>query len=210
MDMREEWQLRAQALCTRSWNRPTLPGSQAYVDDHPLRTFDLPDTSRPKRRGRMSEIGWSDLTVTPDEAAVRALRTSWNWLLGQDWSPLLFSILGDVFLRHEQQVEWLNTGTGEITTVSENEDAFREALATERADDWFMPGLVAALHEAGKRPGVGHCFTYAIYPIFAEGRYEVANFAVVPAWEHFSLSGDLHRQLSELPDGTQVGLSVVP
>jgi hypothetical protein len=156
----------------------------------------------------MSDIGWSDLTVTPDEASLRTLRQSWNWLLGEDWSPVLFSIWGDVFLRHENQVEWLNTGTGEITTVSEDEDAFREALATERGDDWFMPGLATALREAGKWPGEGECFTYAIYPIFAEGRYEVANFAVVPAREHFSLSGDLHRQLAELPDGTQVRLSV--
>ena len=158
----------------------------------------------------MSRIGWSDLTLTPDEASLRTLRQSWNWLLGKDWSPVLFSILGDVFLRHEKQVEWLNTGTGEITAVSEDEEAFREALATERADDWFMPGLVSALHEAGKRPGPGECFTYAIYPIFAEGRYEVANFAVVPAEEHFGRSGDLHRQLSELPDGTQVRLSNEP
>lgn len=94
--------------------------------------------------------------------------------------------------------------------MAENEVAFRDALATELADEWFMPGLVTLLHEAGKRREDGECFTYAIYPLFAECRYEVWNFAVVPAREHFSLSGDLHRQMSELPDGAHVRLSVEP
>jgi hypothetical protein len=50
-------------------------------------------------------MDWSELTLTPDEAALRTLRTSWKWLLGEDWSPLLFSVWGDVFLQRGQQVD---------------------------------------------------------------------------------------------------------
>ena len=163
-----------------------------------------------KEGGRVGAIGWSDLTVTPDDDAVRALRSSWRWLIGDDWTPLLFSIWGDAFFSREGQVQWLNTGVGEVTTVAANEDEFREALGGERATDWFLPGLVTTLHEAGKRPGEGECFTYAIYPVFAEGKYEVWNFAPVPAREHFSVSGQLHREIAELPDGAAVRLSVEP
>jgi hypothetical protein len=153
-------------------------------------------------------IGWSDLTLTPDEEAVRALRSSWAWLLGDDWSPILFSIWGDVFIQRPDGVAWVNTGTGDVTLVAADQDQFRERLIGEARDDWFLPELVDLLHEKGKRPRLGECFTYAIYPIFAEGKYVPENFKPVPAVEHFGLSGDLHRQIHDLEDGTKVRLTV--
>lgn len=161
-------------------------------------------------RWRRDEMRWPDLTITPDAGAVAALRAAWHWRLGDDWSPLLFSIWGDVFFRTAEEVCWLNTGTGEITRVASDEAGFREALGDERADDWFLPQLVETLHAMGKRTGEGECFTYAIYPIFAEGKYEPWNFAAVPAKEHFGLSGDIHRQVAELPDGAKVRLVIAP
>ncbi len=153
---------------------------------------------------------WSDLTITPEDDAVAALRTSWEWRLGEAWSPLLFSAFGDVFLKTSTGVHWLNTGTGDLEKIAEDEGTFRTAIGGDQANDWFLPSLVEALHEAGKRPAAGECFTYAIYPVFAEGKYEVDNFAVVPAREHFALSGDLHRQLSGMTDGDKVSLRVKP
>jgi len=124
---------------------------------------------------------------------------------------LLFSTLGDVFFRTEQgDVYWLNTGIGEVSRVADSEDHFRQLLATERVDEWLLPALVEKLHECGKRPSPGHCYTFAILPIFAEGRYEPSNLNAVPAREHFALTGDLHRQLQSLPDGAKVDLTVVP
>lgn len=94
--------------------------------------------------------------------------------------------------------------------MAEDEDSFRAALAGEQVSEWFLPSLVEALHQSGKRPAAGECYTYAIYPVFAEGKYEVDNFAVVPAREHFALSGDLHQQLAGLADGQKVRLQVDP
>lgn len=123
------------------------------------------------------------------------LRSKWHWLLGAEWAPLLFSVFGDAFIEKDGQVQWLNTGTGEIIPVAKDRSEFQHKLGGDDTNDWFMPGLVAALHDAGKYPVEGQCFTYAIYPVFAEGKYEVGNFAVVPIKEHFGLSGDLHRQI---------------
>ena len=153
---------------------------------------------------------WSDLTVTPDDDAVSMLRFSWHWLLGAEWTPLLFSVFGDAFIDRKGQVEWLNTGTGEITPVAQDWKSFQIALGGDSADDWFMPSLVEGLHNAGMRPGASECFTYGIYPVFAEGKYEISNFAVVPAKEHFGLSGDLHRQILGLADGDKVIMQVAP
>lgn len=153
---------------------------------------------------------WSDLTMKPDSDAITALRTSWEWRIGGAWSPLLFSIFGDVFLKTPEGVHWLNTGTGDLAKIADDEGKFCAALGGEDAHDWFLPSLVEELHQSGKRPRAGECFTYATYPVFAQGKYEADNFAVVPAREHFTLSGDLHRQLSGMADGDKVRLSVVP
>jgi hypothetical protein len=104
---------------------------------------------------------WSDLTFTPDADAVAVLRSSWAWLLPERFSPLLFSTLGDVFFRSGQgEVYWLNTGLGEVVRVADSEDHFRQLLATERVDEWFLPALVMKLHECGKRLSPGRCYIY--------------------------------------------------
>jgi hypothetical protein len=156
-------------------------------------------------------IGWSDLTFSPDEVAIAALEGAWAWLLPEGWSPLLFSVLGDMFF--EQQtvgVFWLNTGTGTASRVAKNVDEFRAALGTEVASDWFLPPLIEKLHESGKIPGPGCCYTYAILPVFEEGKYEVWNLNVVPAREHFALAGELHAKINRLPDKSRVQIAIVP
>ncbi len=157
--------------------------------------------------GVKMEVGWSELVCSPDDEAVAELKRSWAWLIPQPWTPLLYSVLGDVFLERQRQgVFWLNTGTGEVTRVAEDVQQFETSLRTDLAEDWFMPQLIACLHQAGKIPNSGQCYTYVIFPIFADGRYEVENLNVVPAKEHFGLSGDLHAQISGLPDGQKVSI----
>jgi hypothetical protein len=153
-------------------------------------------------------IGWFDLVITPSDAAVRQFRSSWDWLVDVDWSPILFSVWGDVFLKRPDDIVWLNTGTGELTAVAKDEDEFRQLLRGWGRSDWFLPNLVASLHETGKRPAAGECFTYAIYPVFEEGKYVPENFKPVPAASHFGVSGDLHRQIQDLEDGATVRVTV--
>ncbi len=86
-------------------------------------------------------LGWSAL-ITPEPDAVAALRASWAWLVPEPFYPLLFSTLGDVFFRSERgDVYWLNTGFGEVSRVADSEQDFQELLATDRAQEWFLPPL---------------------------------------------------------------------
>ena len=155
-------------------------------------------------------IGWSALTFTPSSEALHSLRSSWSWLLPLDAAPLLFSIFGDVFYQGcDGEVNWLNTGTAEITRVAGSSEEFKLILAGE-CDEWFLPGLVEALHREGKVPAAGECYTYAILPIFTEGKLEPWNFKPVPASEHFQLTASIHQQVAALPDGQKVSIRVVP
>lgn len=156
-------------------------------------------------------INWESLTCTPSDEAVNQLTESWGWLLREPFSPVLFSALGDVFLEPDSGgVWWLNTGVGELTQVAESVQEFRELLGTELADDWFMPTLIESLHAAGKIALPGQCYTYITLPVFAEGKYDVANLNPVPAHEHFMLTGHVLSEISGLPDGVKVKINVRP
>jgi len=156
-------------------------------------------------------LGWASLTCTPSDKAVKQLAESWVWLLREPFVPVLFSALGDVFLQLDSGgVWWLNTGVGELTKVAESVQEFRELLGTELADDWFMPTLIQSLHAAGKIAQPGQCYNYVTLPVFAEGKYDVANLNPVPAHEHFMLTGHLLSEINGLPDGAKVKINVVP
>lgn len=130
-------------------------------------------------------------------------------MLPVDFQPLLLSIFGDLFFSEDNgEVFWLNTGTAEVTAVAASVDEFQRLLETDQATDWFLPDLVEALHQAGKIPAAGECYTYAILPIFAEGAFEVWNFAPVPTHEHFAVTAQIHRKIADLPDGARVRISV--
>jgi hypothetical protein len=116
------------------------------------------------------EICWSEVTCSPSAEATLVLKRAWGWLVPEPWVPLLFSVLGDVFLQKDGKVYWLNTGTGEITQVADGTEHFEALLQTELAVEWFMPSLVEELRAEGKIASEGQCYTYAIFPVFSEGK----------------------------------------
>lgn len=150
-------------------------------------------------------LSGSDLTCTPNQDALDRLAEAWAWLLKEPFTPVLFSVLGDVFFEPDSGgIWWLNTGTAELTCVADSIEDFREKLGGEVAGEWFMPGLVEQLHAAGKIPEPGECYTYVTLPVFAEGKYEVDNLNPVPAGEHFSVTGHILHEIHELPDEAKV------
>jgi Domain of unknown function (DUF1851) len=156
-------------------------------------------------------LPWSSLTFTPSDEAIEQLFASWSWLLQTSFTPMLFSMLGDAFLKSESgDVYWLETGTGDLTRVADSVDSFRDLLKTDLAEDWFLPTLVAALHAAGKIPGPGCCYSFVILPIFKEGKYEVGNLNPISAKEHFSITGMMHKEIHSLPDGAKVVFKKAP
>jgi hypothetical protein len=153
---------------------------------------------------------WSQLIFTPSAESVSELRTSWSWCIGETFSPCLFTIFGDVFFELASDgVWWLNCGTAEITRVADSIEDFQIALATEAAQEWFLPELVGALLAEGKVPKTDECFTYAILPCFVEGRYETWNFKPVPAREHFGMTAEIHKQILNRKEGDNIQIKFV-
>ena len=150
-------------------------------------------------------VTWKHLSFLPSDEAIAALRKSWAWMLPTPFELVMASALGDVFFQQgTSDVYWLNTGTAEISHVATSRDEFQDLLRTEKTDEWFMPHLIKQLMDAGKVLKPDYCYTYVALPIFTEGKYEVANLNPVPSKEHFGLTGDIHRQIEDPPDGAKV------
>jgi hypothetical protein len=156
-------------------------------------------------------IGWSSLTCIPSDEAVKQLAESWADVLREPFVPVMFSVLGDVFLERDSGgIWWLNTGMGELTKIAESFVEFRELLSTDLVNEWFMPALVEKLHAAGKIASLGQCYTFVTLPIFAEGTYDVSNLNPVSASEHFMFTGQIIHKIRLLPDGAKVKITVTP
>jgi hypothetical protein len=148
---------------------------------------------------------WSGFTVRPDSETVAVLRQEWEWLLGYAWNPILFSAIGDVFfVLPAGTVWWLSTATGDLEQVAESQVAFHGLLDTDAVDEWFLPGLVEALIAHGQVLADGQCYSYRIFPVFAQGNFSVENLFCLDQKEHFRIAGQIHRQIRNSPDGSSV------
>jgi hypothetical protein len=151
----------------------------------------------------------SSVTIIPNETVTQGLHESWDWLLGPAWKPILFSAIGDVFLvLPAKTIWWLSTATGELEQVASDEAEFNRLLNTEVADEWFLPGLVEALVENGQVLKAQECYSYLIFPVFAQGDFSVENMYCLKSVEHFSVSGQIHRQIRSQPDGSKVRILI--
>jgi hypothetical protein len=129
--------------------------------------------------------------------------SEWTWLLGEEWSALLVSAVGDVFLSSRAHaICRLDTGTAELETVAQTLEDFEAALADpETIADWFLEPVVDELRLQGKQLESGQCYGFTILPIFEGGSYTSENRFRVSAAEHIRFTGEMHLQMRDVPDG---------
>lgn len=141
---------------------------------------------------------------------VRRSLSAWSWLLGDGWSPLLVSAVGDVFLVNSSgAVARLDTGAGRLEILRESLKLFEAALGDPTiVADWFLESVVEELRSQGKPLSRGQCYGFTLLPIFSGGTYESANRFCISAAEHIEFSGDMHLQLKDVPDGDPVEVVV--
>jgi len=139
------------------------------------------------------------------------LLAEWRWLLGAHARLCGWSAAGDLFYSDEHGQVWrLDTGAGEPDSVASSDQAFEQLLGDpERADELLLLPVVRAFEELHGPLGEGRCLGFTTMPVFG-GDYTVENRFTISVTEHASFTGDLHRQIRDLPDGTAIQLRVVP
>jgi hypothetical protein len=150
------------------------------------------------------------LAFVPDEELGADINSAWQWLIPGTWAPFLCSMIGGIFLEDATGVYWLESGTGLVERVARDRAEFDEIAKSDRQkiDEWFLPPLIERLHQAGKRPGDGQCYSFITLPIFEGGLFETGNMTIVPASEVLVGLAAIHEQLSQLPDGTTLEIKV--
>ncbi|GAA4437308.1 hypothetical protein GCM10023091_16320 [Ravibacter arvi] len=147
----------------------------------------------------------SRATIPFDSDSSEQLMMEWTWLIGEDKRLVLVSVIGDVFVtdKHEK-IFWLDTGVGKLEQVAESRHDFFEKLEDhDQVGDWLMMDLVDELLASGKLLGVGQVYSYIMSPIIG-GEYAVHNFIPLDLEAHLDFTGQFHRQISTLPNGTRV------
>jgi hypothetical protein len=85
-----------------------------------------------------------------------------------------------------------------------------DALTTDQEflRDWYMTSLVEVAKQACGPLVDGRKYCLKI-PGLLGGEYVAKNLGTVPAIELLRISGDIARQVRDLPDGAQVSLQIV-
>ena len=151
-----------------------------------------------------------DLTVKFNDDISDRLTENWTWLIGTDKKVLLVSAIGDMFLTdNSKKVYWLDVGVGELKLAADGIRDFEEKLKNiDQVNEWFMIDLITDLRLSDNKLKDGQLYSYKKLPIIG-GDYTVDNFAPLDIEEHFGYTGDIQKQIKDLPDGTTVKLEIV-
>lgn len=135
------------------------------------------------------------------------LLEDWRWLLPDEVELVVISKFGDAFVRRAKDgaILWLNVAEGVVEQVAPTLEEFQSALTQpEQVNDWFMSEIVEGQAALGMEPGTDECLSYKHPPVLG-GCIEPENFEVCDIAVHFSIAGQVHRQVKDLPPGTKIG-----
>jgi len=151
------------------------------------------------------EMFYQKTPSTPD------LLAEWRWLLGGHPRLLGWSSSGDLFFADEAaRVCRVDTGAAVIEVVAGSIAAFNTLLQdAERAGAVLLGPVVRHFESVHGPLPEGRCLGFTTLPILG-GAYTVENRFVISISEHAAITGDIHRQLRDLPDGTAVRLEIDP
>jgi hypothetical protein len=140
---------------------------------------------------------------------VEKLVTDWRWLCPEAVTLVAKNAFGDLFLRDQTgRVFQLDVAVGKLSKVADSESQFLELAKTqEKREDWFAESDERASAARGLRPNENQCIGFSVPLVFAEGGSPDTPY-VVDIYDHVGFLGDMHRQISALPDGAKIRLRV--
>jgi hypothetical protein len=147
-----------------------------------------------------------------DHLDVERLLVKWRWLCSKPMTLVARSAYADLFLRDESgEIYQLDVAVGKLAKVAESEAQFHElASSPEKRNEWFAEVDEQAAAARGLKPNATQCIGFSVPLVFAQGGSANNTPYVVDLYEHVSFLGDLHQQISDVPDGGKVRLVIAP
>ncbi len=138
------------------------------------------------------------------------LLSEWSWLLPTTLTPWIVNRLGDIVVVNEDNtVSFFDIGCGKLKPIADSKDHLSRLLdEDDNANQWLAIPLIDRLVDSGLVLKPQSVYGFKILPIL-DGSYEVDNFYVASIAEYYPFMGDIHGQIKDVPDGTQVRLKVI-
>ena len=151
-------------------------------------------------------ITMNDLTVNFSHLDRDTLLEDWSWLIGPARLPILVTAAGDAFVQDADDgtVYFLDVGAGQIHPVASNPEELRSLLADkEFVVNRLAVQMVGALMQAGMKLEPGQVYSFKVPPVLG-GQYALNNVEMTDIAVHFSVAGQICRQVRDLPEGTPI------
>ncbi|GAA4349177.1 hypothetical protein GCM10023185_05690 [Hymenobacter saemangeumensis] len=131
--------------------------------------------------------------------------STWNWLIQSDKAIAALTKMGDaVLIDNSNNLYHLDTGLGELYLLGQDRYQFLDGtLNPDVYEDILSLRLVDELEAANKYLETNQVYPFYQLPLMG-GAYAADNIYCLDIYEHFGLTGEIHLQLSGLPDGTEV------
>ena len=141
---------------------------------------------------------------------VEEIKESWGWAGIEPLEVVGENDFGNLMVKDVDGKYWrLCPEDLYCKVVAQNREELN-ALSTDQEflADWYMEALVEAAKDKLGPLEEGRKY-YLVIPGVLGGEYGVSNVKTLPLVELIRLSGDVGKQIKDLPDGAQVKLKVV-
>ena len=150
----------------------------------------------------------SELVKDKSKIDLQDICSDWTWLISEQKNVLLVTVFGDMFLvGPDDEINWLDTGTGKFTRVADSVKHFEELLKDKaKFNDWFMTNIYIDLQKKNVQLKDNQVYGYKKMPVLG-GEYSADNIEPTDISVHFSITGQVCKKTKDLPDGTKVNVS---
>ena len=153
----------------------------------------------------MRKVTWDDLTMNISDNDIHSLYEDWTWLVTGMIKPLMVTKFGDLFYQTEDgNVHFLDTIEGRIVDICSSENEFVTFInQNENVENYLLSYIVFDLVNQDKIPNKQQCYSFVLPPILG-GKIESGNVQIMDFVVSVSLTGQIHRQVKDLPEGAQI------
>jgi len=143
--------------------------------------------------------------LTVVNASSDELLNDWRWLVGPSLQIWHVTKFGDAFLRDTQNgsIHFLDTAAGKLELAASEEAEFEAIMKGPKGNEWLMPDVVDGQALLGMCPGTNECLSF-IHPPALGGKLDPDNIEISAVSIHLSISGQIHRQIKDLPPGATI------
>jgi hypothetical protein len=151
-----------------------------------------------KEGAGQSSMNIEKFTVSTAGLDTTGLLRDWQWLIGEEKEILLITKMGDLLLRDcDDAIYMLSASEGSIEHLSTNSrDFYSNRLSALQYLELFQPELIADLEIPGNMLKAGQVYTFLKLPVLG-GEKTAENVRRIDLRKHFSLLGEIHRQMDE-------------